>query len=159
VPRLSAGILLYRRGGEEGIELLLAHPGGPFFERRDRGSWTIPKGEYEPGEEPLAAAEREFAEEIGTVLPEGRRIPLGEVRQASGKRVQAFGVEGDLVAEEAVSNFFEMEWPPGSGEMGRFREIDRAAWFSPSEARVRLNASQSELVDRLLEALEASAPA
>lgn len=159
MPRLSAGILLYKRGGEEGIELLLAHPGGPFFERRDIASWTIPKGEYEPDEEPLAAAEREFAEEIGSVVPDGPRIALGEVRQSSGKRVQAFAVEGDLVAEEAVSNFFEMEWPPGSGEVGRFPEIDRAAWFPPSEARRRLNPSQAELVDRLLEALGEGAPA
>lgn len=150
MPRPSAGLLLYRRQGEEGIELLLAHPGGPFFHNRDLGAWTVPKGEYEEGEAPLAAAEREFAEEIGSPAPAGPRLDLGEVRQASGKRVRVFAVEGDLDAEAAASNLFEMEWPAGSGRLEHFPEVDRAAWFPPGEARRRLNAAQSVLVDRLL---------
>ncbi len=150
MPRPSAGLLLYRRQGEEGLELLLAHPGGPFFHSRDLGAWTVPKGEYEEGEEPLAAAEREFTEEIGSPAPAGPRLDLGEVRQASGKRVRVFAVEGDLDAEAAASNLFEMEWPPGSWRLEHFPEVDRAAWFPPGEARRRLNAAQSVLVDRLL---------
>jgi predicted NUDIX family NTP pyrophosphohydrolase len=164
----SAGIILYRyvargergasepndRGASE-IEVLVAHPGGPFFARRDLGAWTIPKGEYEDGEPPEAAAQREFEEEIGLALPDGEWIDLGEVRQASGKRVRAFAVGGDLDATRAESNLFEMEWPPSSGLLESFPEVDRAAWFSPDEARRRLNPSQAVFVDRLLEAVSA----
>lgn len=155
--RQSAGLLVFRRRGAA-TELLLAHPGGPFFARRDHGAWTIPKGEYEPDEQPEAAAAREFAEEIGLVPPEGPWIDLGEVRQASGKRVRAFAVEGDLELDAAMSNLFEMEWPVGSGQMRTFPEVDRAEWFEVSEARVRLNAAQSGFVDRLLAKIEAPLP-
>lgn len=155
MTRRSAGLLVFRRVGPEpdDIELLLAHPGGPFFSGKDLGVWTIPKGEYDEEEAPEAAAEREFAEEVGLVAPDGEWLDLGEVRQASGKRVRAFAVEGDVDLSEAVSNLFEMEWPPGSGTMGTFPEVDRAEWFSTAEARRRLNRAQSDFVDRLLSAL------
>lgn len=152
MPRHSAGLLVFRRGAG-GLELLLAHPGGPYFVRKDVGAWTIPKGEYEEGEEPQAAAEREFAEEMGLTPPEGERLDLGEVRQASGKRVRAFAVEGDPDITGCKSNLFEMEWPPGSGQMSSFPEVDRAEWFTAEEALSRLNRSQSELVGRLEAAL------
>lgn len=155
MPKQSAGLLVWRRRPGS-VELLLAHPGGPFFVNRDLGSWTIPKGEYEAGEEPLAAAEREFAEEIGTLPPAGPRLDLGEVRQASGKRVRAFAVEGDLELSEVKSNLFETEWPLGSGRLESFPEVDRAMWFEPAEARRRLNKAQAELVDRLLAHLAVS---
>lgn len=160
MPRQSAGLLVYRRpsGGLDSLELLLAHPGGPFFARKDYGAWTVPKGEYEEGELPLATAEREFSEEIGILAPDGPRADLGEVRQSSGKRVRAFAVEGDLDVSEAKSNLFEMEWPPGSGRIEIFPEVDRAAWFDADEARRRLNSSQAEFVDRLLAHLAVSPP-
>lgn len=154
MPRRSAGLLVYRRTGSGRVDLLLAHPGGPFFARRDRGVWTLPKGEYDESEPALAAAEREFAEEIGLVAPAGPRLDLGEVRQASGKVVRAYAVEGDLDVTGSVSNLFEMEWPLGSGSMRRFPEVDRAEWFDADEARLRLNPSQAVFVDRLLAALE-----
>jgi predicted NUDIX family NTP pyrophosphohydrolase len=152
MAKQSAGILVFRRIGGD-LELLLAHPGGPLFAKRDLGCWTIPKGEYDAGEEPLAAAVREFAEELGTVPPEGERLDLGEVRQASGKRVRCFAIEGDFETSGALSNEFEMEWPPHSGEMARFPEIDRAEWCRTEFARQKLNPSQAAFVDRLLEVL------
>ena len=148
MARQSAGLLVFRRA-EGRLELLLAHPGGPFFQRKDLGVWTIPKGEYEEDEPPEAAAEREFAEEVGLVAPDGVWLDLGEVRQASGKRVRAFAVEGDLDTTGAVSNLFEMEWPPGSGTRGEYPEVDRVEWFEPEEARRRLNPAQVAFVDRL----------
>jgi predicted NUDIX family NTP pyrophosphohydrolase len=156
MARRSAGLLVFRRvsgAGEPEVELLLAHPGGPFFSRRDLGVWTIPKGEYDDSEPPESAAEREFTEEIGVVPPTGPRLDLGEVRQASGKLVRAFAVEGDVDLTDSMSNLFEMEWPPASGTIGRFPEIDRAEWFSVEEARRRLNPSQTAFVDRLLSLL------
>jgi predicted NUDIX family NTP pyrophosphohydrolase len=153
VPKQSAGLLLYRRAPGGGVEVLIAHPGGPLFARRDAGSWTVPKGEYESGEEPLAAAAREFAEELGHVAPDGERIDLGEIRQASGKRVRVWAVEGDLDEGSVMSNQFEMEWPPKSGERQRFPEVDRASWVSLDVAREKLNPSQSRFVTRLAEAL------
>ncbi|MHB1987258.1 MAG: NUDIX domain-containing protein [Acidimicrobiales bacterium] len=156
--RQSAGLLVYRRPRTSGlVEMLLAHPGGPYFARKDIGAWTIPKGEPEPGEELLAAAEREFAEEIGLAPPEGPRVDLGEVRQASGKRVRAFAVEGDIDLSRVTSNLFELEWPPRSGRTEVFPEVDRAGWFDAVEARVRLNTAQAELVGRLTAHLEMSA--
>ncbi|MDA8038742.1 MAG: NUDIX domain-containing protein [Actinomycetota bacterium] len=149
MAKQSAGLLLYRYVAGGGIELLLAHPGGPLFAKADLGAWTVPKGEYEPGEEPLATAAREFAEELGRLPPGGARLDLGEVRQASGKRVRCFAVEGDFDTSEVLSNEFEMEWPPGSGATARFPEIDRAEWYSSSRARLKLNPSQSVFVDRL----------
>ncbi len=156
--RTSAGILLYRRGAS-GLELLLAHPGGPFFAHRDIGHWTIPKGE--PGDEDdlLAAATREFEEETGHALaavardPGAAPIDLGSVVQASGKRVFGWAVEGDLDPTQATSNTFELEWPPASGRRHVFPEIDEVAWFDIREARRRINRSQSSFVERLIAAV------
>ncbi|HTK66945.1 MAG TPA: NUDIX domain-containing protein [Pseudonocardia sp.] len=153
MPVLSAGILLYRRASG-GIEVLLGHPGGPFWARKDDGAWSIPKGEYEPDDDPLAAAAREFAEELGSPLPDGPRIELGTVRLPSGKRLTAYAVEGDLDPARAVSNTFEMQWPPRSGRMQSFPEIDRVEWFEPEVARVKLARGQAELLERLLGALQ-----
>ena len=153
MPKQSAGLLLYRRAAGCEVEVLIAHPGGPLFARRDAGSWTVPKGEYEPGEEPLATAAREFAEELGHGAPDGERIDLGEIRQASGKRVRVWAVAGDLDERSVTSNEFEMEWPPKSGERQRFPEVDRAEWVSLDVAREKLNPSQSRFIPRLAEAL------
>lgn len=151
MAKKSAGLLVYRRASDPAeLEVLLAHPGGPFFARKDLGVWTIPKGEYDDEEEPEAAAAREFAEEIGLPPPDGPYVELGEVRQASGKRVRAFAVESDLDLTGSMSNLFEMEWPPGSGRVERFPEVDRAAWYGTKEAAWKLNASQAVFVDRLV---------
>jgi predicted NUDIX family NTP pyrophosphohydrolase len=149
VPKLSAGLLVYRPGSGDGIEVLLVHPGGPFWARKDAGAWSIPKGEYTDGDDPVARAEEEFAEELGRPAPAGPRLDLGEVRQAGGKRVRAWAVAGDLDATATTSNTFEMEWPPRSGVHGTFPEVDRAAWFSLDEARTKLLAGQLPLLDRL----------
>jgi predicted NUDIX family NTP pyrophosphohydrolase len=149
VVRTSAGLLLYRRAADE-VEVLLAHPGGPLWARRDEGAWSLPKGEIEPGEEPLVVARREFLEETGHEPPAGRVIPLGEVRQAAGKVVVGFAIEGDLDPATASSNTFPLEWPPGSGRWRDTPEVDRVAWFGPGEARRRLNPAQAAFVDRLL---------
>jgi len=151
MARRSAGILLYRRAGQE-PEVLLVHPGGPFWARKDDGAWSIPKGEYGDDEEPRAAALREFEEELGTKAPghaEGL-LDLGEVKQRSGKVVIAFALEGDLDPDRITSNTFPMEWPPRSGRTQEFPEVDRAGWFAPAEARTKLVSAQAELVDRLL---------
>ncbi|OGN80748.1 MAG: hypothetical protein A2X23_01760 [Chloroflexi bacterium GWC2_73_18] len=151
MSRTSAGILLYHLRDER-LELLLAHPGGPFFAQKDLRSWSIPKGEIEEGEEPLAVARREFAEETGHGLPPPEHAayrPLGEVRQKSGKLVLAWALEGDLDPATAVSNTFELEWPPGSGQQRAFPEIDRVAWFDPAEARRRIGEAQAAFVERL----------
>jgi predicted NUDIX family NTP pyrophosphohydrolase len=152
MPERSAGIVLFRRAAG-GVEVLLAHPGGPFFARRDEGAWTIPKGLIEDGEESLAAARREFAEELGSPCPDGPVIELGEIRQRSGKRVTAWAVEGDLDADAIAGNSFETEWPPRSGRLQQFPEVDRAAWFGLAEARVKILAAQAPLLDRLAEQL------
>jgi predicted NUDIX family NTP pyrophosphohydrolase len=149
VARTSAGLLLYRRTAGE-VEVLLAHPGGPLWARRDEGAWSLPKGEIEPGEEPLAVARREFLEETGHEPPAGGVISLGEVRQTSGKVVVGFAIEGDLDPATASSNTFPLEWPPGSGRWHDTPEVDRVAWFGPDEARRRLNPAQAVFVDRLL---------
>jgi len=155
VARQSAGILLYRRV-EDGLEVLLVHPGGPLWARRDVGAWSIPKGECEPGEEPLAAARREFAEELGSEPPPGPALGLGEIRQKSGKRVIAWALEGDLDAGTVVSNTFQVQWPPRSGRMIEVPEVDRAGWFGLDDARLKLNPAQVKLVDRLVRSLEDS---
>jgi predicted NUDIX family NTP pyrophosphohydrolase len=151
--RVSAGILLYRRvdGQDHSIEVLLAHPGGPFFEDRDLGDWTIPKGEPNDRDEPLrTAAWREFAEETGTAIhAESAAITLGSIVQKGGKTVHAWAVEGDLDPDEADSDTFEMEWPPRSGRRARFPEIDRVAWFDPLEARRHIKDSQVPFIERL----------
>ena len=144
--RESAGILLHRAGGSE---VLLVHPGGPFWTRKDAGAWSIPKGEVEQGEQPRAAALREFAEETGTTLPDGALEPLGSVTLKSGKLVHAFAVAGDLDPEAIVSSTFELEWPPQSGRVQVFPEVDRAGWFGLDEARERLNPAQAAFIDRL----------
>jgi predicted NUDIX family NTP pyrophosphohydrolase len=156
MPSNSAGILVHRvRSGR--VEVLLVHPGGPFWARRDTGAWSIPKGEYEPGEEPLSAARREFAEELGSPPPDGAFAELGEVRLKSGKRVRAWAVEGDLDATAAHSNCFQLEWPPHSGRLIEVPEVDRAEWFGLDEARQRINPAQAELLDRLAGRLELGA--
>lgn len=159
MTRQSAGLLLYRFAANGGVEVLIGHPGGPLFARRDEGVWSVPKGEYGPGEEPLAAAAREYTEELGQVPPSSERISLGEVRQAGGKRVVVWAVAGDFDPAELSSNLFEMEWPPKSKQIGRFPEIDRVEWFSPERARAKLNAAQAPFVDRLLDAVAARPPA
>jgi predicted NUDIX family NTP pyrophosphohydrolase len=144
----SAGILLHRRL-TAGLEVLLVHPGGPFWARRDEGAWSIPKGEYGPDEDPLAAARREFEEELGTPPPAGPAEDLGEVRQKAGKLVRAFALEGDLDVEEIHSNTFPLEWPPRSGRTIEVPEVDRAEWFSLDEAGKKINPAQAELLERL----------
>ncbi len=136
--------------------MLVVHPGGPFFAKRDDGAWSIAKGEIGPGEDPRRAAAREFAEELGKPVPPGEWIDLGEIRQQSGKVVRAFAVEGpDLDADTIVSNEFEIEWPPGSSRRRSFPEVDRAAWLGLAEARRKLVAAQGDLLDRLVAALAA----
>lgn len=148
----SAGILLFRRPSS-GLEVLLVHPGGPFWAKKDAGAWSIPKGELAAGEDALAAARREFEEELGSPAPEGTPVPLGEVVQKAGKRITAFAIEGDLDVAAIRSNTFEMEWPPRSGKRQSFPEVDRAGWFAPEEAQTRINPAQVELIARLVEAL------
>ena len=149
MARRSAGIVLHRRGADGAVEVLLVHPGGPFWARRDAGAWSIPKGEHGDDEEPLAAARREFAEELGIAAPDGEAAPLGEVRQRGGKLVAAWAVAGDLDPERIVSNRFELEWPPRSGRRQSFPEVDRAGWFPLAQAREKLLAGQLPLLDRL----------
>lgn len=148
VAARSAGILLHRARGQA-LEVLLVHPGGPLWARRDAGAWSIPKGEYGPGENPLAAARREFEEELGTPAPEGEVASLGEVKQKSGKIVQAWAVAGDLDAAAIRSNTFVLEWPPRSGNLREFPEVDRAQWFELALAHEKINAAQAALLDRL----------
>jgi predicted NUDIX family NTP pyrophosphohydrolase len=150
--RQSAGILLHR-AGPDGPEVLLVHPGGPFWRKRDAGAWSIPKGEHEPGEDALACAVREFEEETGSSVAGAELASLGEVRQRGGKLVAAWAAAGDVDAEAVRSNTFEMEWPPRSGRMQEFPEVDRAAWFGLDEARERINPAQAALLDRLTELL------
>ena len=149
----SAGLLLYRGDGR-GREVLLVHPGGPFWTNRDRGAWSIPKGVYGPEEEPLLAARREFEEELGSAPPDGDVIELGEITQKSGKQVIAWGLQGDLDVSRAHSNTFTIEWPPRSGRFRQFPEVDRAEWFPLDVARDKINPAQAELIDRLEAALD-----
>jgi predicted NUDIX family NTP pyrophosphohydrolase len=148
MAKRSAGILLYRFGAN-GPEVLLVHPGGPFWARKDLGAWSIPKGEIDPGENPQKTALREFREETGTTLPDGPFLDLGEVRQKGGKVVVAFGLEGDLDPALISSDLVEIEWPPRSGRKLSIPEIDRAAWFTLGEARERILASQAPFLDRV----------
>ncbi|MEK8071150.1 NUDIX domain-containing protein [Rhodococcoides navarretei] len=144
----SAGILLYRVG-VDGPEVLIAHPGGPFWARKDDGAWSIVKGLITDGEDPWTAAQREFREEVGVEVPAGEPVDLGTVRQRGGKIVTAFGVEADLDVSNAVSNTFEIEWPPKSGVMKSFPEVDRVEWFPLAQARAKLLASQHPFLDAL----------
>jgi predicted NUDIX family NTP pyrophosphohydrolase len=143
----SAGILLYRRSGAR-LEVLLGHPGGPYWARKDEGAWMVPKGALEPGEEPLQAALREFSEEVGPV-PVGTPVPLLTVRQNGGKLVEVFALEGDFDPKALASAEFELEWPPRTGKMRRFPELDQVEWMEMGEARRRILASQQPLLDAL----------
>lgn len=149
MAKLSAGVLLYRT--RDGVaEVLIAHPGGPFWARKDDGAWSIPKGEYSDGEDPWVAAQREFSEELGLSVPAGPRIDLGALKQSGGKVVTAFAVQSDLDISEARSNTFELEWPKGSGRLREFPEVDRVGWFAVATARTKLLKSQHVFLDRLM---------
>jgi predicted NUDIX family NTP pyrophosphohydrolase len=152
----SAGLLLYR-WGDEGLEVLLAHPGGPFWAKKDQGAWSIPKGEFLDDEEPFVAARREFAEEIGTRV-DGEALALTPLKQPSRKVIHAFALEHDLNVDKISSNTFEMEWPPKSGKQAAFPEVDRAAWFGVPEARKRIQPGQAPILDELVRRLEAARP-
>jgi predicted NUDIX family NTP pyrophosphohydrolase len=153
MKKRSAGILMYRRSGPD-LEVLLVHPGGPFWAKKDLGAWSIPKGEFDEGEEPLAAAKREFCEELGSephgAFVDGAFLELGMLVQPSRKEVIAWAVEGDFPIAKLKSNTFEIEWPPKSGRKKRFPEVDRAEWFSPDDARGKILPGQAEFIDRLL---------
>ncbi len=151
--RTSAGMLLWRRRDGR-LEVLLGHPGGPYFAGKDLDHWTVLKGEVEPGEDLVAVARREFAEETGQQAPSGPLIDLGDIRQKSGKVVRAWAVEGDLDPETALSNSFEMEWPPRSGRVQEFPEIDRVDWYELQPARVKIKAAQAPFLDRLERAMK-----
>jgi predicted NUDIX family NTP pyrophosphohydrolase len=149
VPRMSAGLLLYRIG-DDGVEVLIAHPGGPFWARKDEASWSIPKGEYTDDEDPWTAARREFSEEIGLPVPDGPCTALPPVKQSGGKIVTAFAVEADLDVTDSVSNTFELEWPKGSGRVKEYPEIDRVGWFPIAEAQSKLLKGQRPLLNSLI---------
>jgi predicted NUDIX family NTP pyrophosphohydrolase len=151
LPKRSAGLLLYRRRNHE-VEVFLAHPGGPFWMNKDDGAWTLPKGEFEPDEEALAAARREFQEETG-FAPDGEFLDLGTVTQGSGKIVSAWAIEGDFDPAKLISNFCEVEWPPRSRKMISIPEVDRGAWYSLEEARRKMFRAQLPFLDRLQERL------
>jgi predicted NUDIX family NTP pyrophosphohydrolase len=152
--KLSAGILLFKGRGDD-LRVLLVHPGGPFWAKKDDGAWSIPKGEYDEGEDPLAVARREFEEELGTPPPTGEVIALGEVVQPSRKVITAFAVEGDFDPAHLMSNTFDIEWPPKSGKVQAFPEVDRAAWFTIAEARSKILTGQAPFIDALVAKLEA----
>jgi predicted NUDIX family NTP pyrophosphohydrolase len=153
MPRTSAGILLYRRADGGTVEVLIGHMGGPFWARKDAGAWSIPKGEYGPGEDPFEVAQREFLEELGSPVPASEFAPLGQVRQSGGKVLTVWAAAGDLDVTTAVSNTIALEWPPRSGRMREFPEIDRAAWVPVERARELVVTGQVPLLDRLLERL------
>jgi len=153
MPRRSAGLLLWRRG-PQGVEVLIGHMGGPFWARKDERAWSIPKGEYAEGDDPLAAALREFAEEMGRPAAGGPVTPLGEFRQSGGKVVTVFAREGDFDATRIVSNHFTVEWPPRSGRFRSFPEIDRAEWMALDAARPKLVSGQVPALDKLAAAVE-----
>lgn len=155
MAKMSAGLLVYRfpddgAGGLSDPEVLIVHPGGPLWAKKDEGAWSIPKGEYEPGDDPAACARREFSEELGIEPPEGPFIDLGEVTQSGGKRVRAWAVRGEVDAGQIHSNTFEMQWPPRSRRVQSFPEVDKAAWVGIAQARRKLVAAQAEFLDRLL---------
>ena len=150
---LSAGLLLFRPGAGGGVEVLLGHMGGPYWARKDDGAWSIPKGEHDAGEDAQAAAEREFTEELGSPPPPGPVLELGTVRQRAGKLVTIFARKADFDADHITPGVFELEWPPRSGTIREFPEIDRAAWFDTDTARRKLVAGQVEFVDRLVGSL------
>ena len=155
MPKRSAGLLLYRIT-DAGVEVLLGHPGGPFWARKDDGAWTIPKGEYVDDEDPWAAAQREFREELGLSAPNGPRLDMAPVKQPGGKIITAYAVRGDLDVTDSSSNTFELEWPKGSGKVREYPELDRVGWFAIDTARSKLLKGQLPLLDRLLEHLAAA---
>ena len=146
MPKTSAGLLLFRETSE--LEVLLVHPGGPFWSKKDDGAWSIPKGEFEEGEDPLEAARREFEEETGAAA-RGEALPLGQIRQSGGKVVHAWAVRGDFDPADLRSNTFLLEWPPKSGRMREFPEVDRAGWFPIAEAKRKILKGQSDFLERL----------
>jgi predicted NUDIX family NTP pyrophosphohydrolase len=147
MSKLSAGILMFRK--HPSVQVFLVHPGGPFWRNKDAGAWSIPKGEYAPDQDPLQAAKREFAEETGLAV-DGAFLPLGQVKQAGGKTITAWAVEGDCSPADIRSNAFSIEWPPKSGRQQEFPEVDRAGWFSLDEARTRILKGQMPFLDKLL---------
>ncbi|WP_200301063.1 NUDIX domain-containing protein [Streptomyces adelaidensis] len=149
-PKRSAGLLLHRRTAD-GVQVLLGHMGGPFFARKDAGAWSVPKGEYEPDEPAWDAARREFQEELGLAPPDGEAVPLGEVRQTNGKIVTVWAIEADLDPATVVPGTFRMEWPPKSGQIQEFPELDRVEWLGLERARAVIVKAQAEFLDRLLE--------
>lgn len=153
VPRLSAGLLIYRISEERGVEVLVVHPGGPFWAKKDVGAWSIPKGEHETTEDPRQAATREFEEELGSEPPAGDWFDLGEVRQSGGKVVHVWALSGEFDTTTAHSNVFTLEWPPHSGVLRDFPEVDRISWESISSARSKLNKGQVPFLDRLVDHL------
>lgn len=157
MPKRSAGLVVHRPApaAAGGIEVLLVHPGGPFWARKDDGAWSIPKGEYGLDEDPAAAARREFREELAVDPPEGPAIDLGEIVQRGGKRVRAWALAGDVDVDPAAGNTVEVEWPPRSGTVRSFPEVDRAEWFTVPDARRKLVPAQVGLVDRLVAILGA----
>jgi predicted NUDIX family NTP pyrophosphohydrolase len=157
MPKLSAGLLLYRII-EGYVEVLIGHPGGPFWAKKDDGAWSIPKGEYAEGEDPWSAARREFEEELGKPPPDGPRIDFPPLRQPSGKIITAYAVRGDLDLDGTVSNTFTLEWPKGSGNVREYPEIDRVEWFSVDAARSKLLKGQRPLLDQLMNAVEGAEP-
>ncbi|HZA11184.1 NUDIX domain-containing protein [Mycobacterium sp.] len=154
MPKRSAGLLLYRSVGDE-VEVLIGHPGGPFWGSKDDGAWSVPKGEYVEGEDPWQAAQREFDEELGMPAPNGDPVELGTIKQPSGKVLTVFAVGADLDIAEARSNTFELEWPKGSGRIRTFPEIDRVGWFPVDRARTKLLKGQVPFLDRLMQHLAA----
>jgi predicted NUDIX family NTP pyrophosphohydrolase len=152
MKKQSAGILLFRRTTNS-VEVLLGHAGGPFWKKKDSGAWSIPKGEYEPDEDSLVAARREFQEETGQAVPEGETIDLGSMKRKDGKIIQIWAVEGEIDAKHIMSNSFEMEWPPKTGQMQSFPEIDKAAWYSLAKAPVKMHKGQDVFIERLAEHL------
>jgi predicted NUDIX family NTP pyrophosphohydrolase len=154
MAKQSAGILLYRVTSS-GLEVLLVHPGGPFWAKKDAGAWSIPKGEFQKGEDALAAAKREFSEETGLVV-HGALVPLGPAKQPSGKVIHAWALEGDCDAKGISSNLFTMEWPPRSGQHAEFPEVDRAEWFTVDRAKQKLLKGQVVFLERLGDQLRAN---
>ena len=149
MPKQSAGILAHRQNENGEFELLLVHPGGPFFKNKDEGAWSIPKGEYEEGDDGLSAAKREFTEETGNVLPDNEFVPLQPIKIKSGKVISAWAVEADFPEPLIESNYFEIEWPPRTGKKQYFPEIDKAEWFTLKEARYKINAGQVNIIEQL----------
>ncbi|MGH2833076.1 MAG: NUDIX domain-containing protein [Solirubrobacteraceae bacterium] len=147
--RRSAGLLLYRRAENGALEVLIAHMGGPFWAHKDSGAWSIPKGEYSPSEDPLQAARREFHEELGLPPPQGQELHLGSARQRSGKIIDIWALPADLEVGEIHGNTFQMHWPPGSGQLRSYPEVDRAGWFDTPQARDKLTPGQVPFLDEL----------